>query len=43
MALANVLKDLGELNQAKESYDLALHILRNEYGPEVADAHFPFF
>ena len=34
MALGDALKYLGELNQAKESYDRALPILRKEHGPE---------
>lgn len=34
MALGDALKYLGELNQAKESYDRARRILRKEHGPE---------
>lgn len=37
MALGKVLQYLGELNQAKKSYDRALLILRKEHGPEHAD------
>ena len=34
MELGKVLRDLGELNQAKESYEHALPILLRELGPE---------